>query len=332
MHHRTSVRFSLIGFVGCAALAASAGGQTMKAPTTSGEGQGLQIVELETISEAHRQANLRRSDAEVEMKRLRAKYFRGIRNPEIRQIGIVKMREYTDPALYPSLMEIFAREGDDVRDAVLDHLRDQRNDQADATLAWTAVFDKKDVMRGAATERLIERTEEAGETSYRVKSVVAEGLRRERNYQVAGAAQLAQQLKLFEAIPMLINAQVQGAPRGESEDGDGALAWILVGRQQTFISDLQPVVGDSAVGFDPELSVITEGVILRVVDAAVYTYRVEVHNALVDLSSEAWGQPTKKLGWDQRAWRDWYTDEFVPYLAEKKALAEGEMGEGSGPG
>jgi len=34
-----------------------------------------------------------------------------------------------------------------------------------------------------------------------------------------------------------------------------------------FVSDLQPVVGNSAVAFDPTVSVITDGTFLRVIDA-----------------------------------------------------------------
>ena len=73
------------------------------------------------------------------------------------------------------------------------------------------------------------------------------------------------------------------------EHVDGALADILVATQQAFVQDLQPVVGDSAVGFDPELGVVTSGTILRVMGAYVVTYRTEVHNSLVGLSSRAWG-------------------------------------------
>jgi hypothetical protein len=81
-------------------------------------------------------------------------------------------------------------------------------------------------------------------------------------------------------------------------------------------------VGDSAVAFDPTISVITEGTILRVIDAVVVTYRYEVHNALVGLASQGWGRPTDHLGFDNAAWRKWYADEFVPY---RKSLAAAEQ-------
>ncbi len=45
---------------------------------------------------------------------------------------------------------------------------------------------------------------------------------------------------------------------------NGQTANIFVVTQQAFVSDLQPVTGDSAVGFDPEVDVVSEGVTLLV--------------------------------------------------------------------
>lgn len=45
---------------------------------------------------------------------------------------------------------------------------------------------------------------------------------------------------------------------------NGQTANIFVVTQQAFVSDLTPVVGDSAVGFDPEVSVLSEGVTMLV--------------------------------------------------------------------
>ena len=45
---------------------------------------------------------------------------------------------------------------------------------------------------------------------------------------------------------------------------NGQTANVVVGVQRSFISDLQPVTGDSAVGFDPQTGVVTDGVTLLV--------------------------------------------------------------------
>lgn len=277
----------------------------------------------------HAKRQKRRVELERELFKLRAEFFRNIRNTEIRQIGITKLRNYTQPVLYPSLLKIFKNEGMDVRGAVLDILADQANDEADTVLTWAAVFDEHAEFRAAAAERLSRRLAESkGGATPRIKSVIAEGLRAGTNDEMSAAAKLAGVLDLVEAIPMLISAQLGGgaAVGGGGNQGNTSLAWILVGTQQAFVSDLTPVVGDSAVAFDPQVSVVTEGTYLRVIDAHVVTYRMDVHSALVGLSSKAWGKSTKEFGFDQPRWRSWYTDEFKPFWAAKQAEAAAAKG------
>jgi hypothetical protein len=269
----------------------------------------------------------RRVELEKELHKLRFEYFGTMRNTEIRQSGLHKLRTYTDPVLYPSLLKIFAKEKMDVRGTILDMLADGKNDEADATLTWGAIFDDSREFRDAAAQRLMRRIKDnGGEATARIKSVIAEGLKQDKtDDELAAAAHLAQTLKLYEALPMLISAQLGGQQQvvGGGNDGGGetSLAWILVGTQTAFVADLTPVVGDSAVAFDPTIGVVTEGTYIRVIDAVVVTYRYEVHNALVGLSSAGWGKPTNYLGFDNPAWRKWYNDEFVPY---RKSLAAAE--------
>src|SRR5437867_3825989 len=45
-----------------------------------------------------------------DLHKIRARYFGTIRNVEIRQIGITRMRAFTDPLLYPKMLEIFEKE------------------------------------------------------------------------------------------------------------------------------------------------------------------------------------------------------------------------------
>ncbi|MCC6660692.1 MAG: hypothetical protein IT437_07370 [Phycisphaerales bacterium] len=287
------------------------GGGSAPASTTV----GADIVDPDSpVGRQYAAQQRRRVDMERALYKIRAQYIRDIRNPELRQIGITKIRDFTDPAVFPSLLKIFGREGDDVRVAILDHLADQQTAQADATLATAAVYGDTAAYRKQASDRLIRRTGEAGGVPYYVRATIAGALRDGSNEVLASAANLANVLDLVDAIPMLINAQIGGGTTAQlgSGGGDTSLAYILVGKQQAFVSDLTPIVADSAVGFDPTLSVVTEGVVLRVIDAVVLTYRVEVHNALVGLSSRAWGQPTDRLGWDNKAWERWYVKEFKP--------------------
>jgi hypothetical protein len=269
-----------------------------------------------------------RREHEKELRRLRVKHFGPIRKEEIRQEGLLKLREYTDPALFPSLIEIFEREQLDVRTATLDIFEESRTKEGDTALTWVAIFDEKPEVRAAAVSRLRRRIQQEGETPDGVRQVCFEGIRSGKVPAMAASSRLAVELNILEAIPWLINAQLMGGPNntgasfGNAGNRDGALAWILVGTQTAFVSDLTPVVAPGAATFDPQLSVVTEGVILRVFDAVVYTYNIDVHNALMQLGSRAMdGQNLAHLGWNTPAWKEWYFKEFLPYQAEKAARA-----------
>jgi hypothetical protein len=270
----------------------------------------------------------RRVELERELNLIRVKHFGPIRKTEIRQAGIWKLRSYNEAWMLPSLYTIVEREGDDVRGALLDQFALMKSDEGDTTIAWAGVFGRDASYREIARSRLMQRLKEndAARASARIQSVIAMGLGSAENESITSAAQMANQLNLIQAIPMLINAQIGGGnstPAGGNNGDPGtALADIVVGTQTAFVSDLTPIVGDSAVAFDPKISVVTEGVVLRVINASVITYRVDVHNALVALSSRAIGKPTDALGWDSAKWHAWYNDELKPELA-RRAEANG---------
>ncbi|MCC6970393.1 MAG: hypothetical protein IT434_09245 [Phycisphaerales bacterium] len=265
---------------------------------------------------------------EQELRKLRRAHFGTIKRVDIRQEGLAKLRTYTEPSIFASLIEIFRNDSEDVRTAVLDVFSDARSDSGDAALAWVSMTDRDAGIRAAALDRLQRRLAEVGGVSDRINLVVLRGLRSGDEKQMAAAAELAGNLGLYEVIPWLISAQVGQSPGrggGGSSSNQGDLAYILVGQQIAFVSGLTPVVSDSAVAFDPQVSVAYDGTLLRVHDAAVTTYRTEVHNALVGLSSRYMGRPTVGMGWDQDKWWKWYQDEFLPLkkarAAEKTAAA-----------
>lgn len=275
------------------------------------------------VKEAHAQFQRRSLPLERDLRKIRQQYFKGVRNPDIRRLGIAKLQEFNDPASFPTLLDVFRDEAD-VRVAMMDHLASLDTPEAHTTLAWTAVFDEQADVRTAAKDKLARRFAHE-QPGLGVQSVVAEGLRRSNNTVLTSSANLAEVLKLYEAIPMMVAAQLGGGTGGggasRQNSADGALAYILVGRQQSFVSDLEPVVGDSAVGFDPTLSVVTEGVVLRVIDAAVVTYQMDVHSALTRLSSAGWGRSTSELGFDQRRWREWVKAELPAIIAKRDQAA-----------
>ncbi|MBS0196923.1 MAG: hypothetical protein JSR77_09205 [Planctomycetes bacterium] len=266
----------------------------------------------------------KRKATEKELRRLRLKHFGGVRNTALRQEGLVKLREYTDPALFPLMVRLFQDEQADVRNTLLDIFRDAQSDEGDASLAWIAVHADDAEFRNSALERLHARLHTDKAPPAQVKLVIYEGLRSGKESAMASASKLAHGLNLLEVVPWLINAQVtqrpttQNVATGSIGSTDSALAWILVGQQTAFVSDLTPVVGPYAVAFDPQLSTVTTGTILRVIDAAVVAYHVDIHNELVDWTTDEFGKTTKQLGYNVPAWRNWYQDEFVPELKRRE--------------
>lgn len=257
--------------------------------------------------------NARSREIKQELRKLNHEYFRATNVVERRQIGILRLREYTEPAAFEPMLEVFGSADKEIQRAVIDHLDLLGTDEARSAIAWAAVFGGDENLRAIATDLLLTRFIEDGEVSRATKTVIASGLEQSAELPLTQAANLANMLQLYEAIPMLISAQVGVSNTGDS--GGGALGQIWFGTQQAFVSDLTPVVADSAVAFDPTVSVVTDGVILRVMDVSVVSYRTMVHRSLTSLSSRAWGQSTEHLGYNQDAWRTWYNEELLPHLA-----------------
>lgn len=302
-----------------------------------------QIVKVEEPTEeqqrAYREAARRQREALSTLQRIKNLYFGTQTNRALRQEGIMKLREFTDPGLFPTLLEQLKGEQRDVRKALLEHLADQRTVEADATLAWAVVHDDDEWFRTEAQTRLAQRLAErkaAGEpgTPRPVQFAIGEALRQgggetadasganpltPRAERMKRAAQAAANLGITELVPLLIAGQLGGASAGTGGLEEGDLAWILVGRQRAYVSDLEPIVGENAVAFDPELSVLTEGTVLRVVNAVVFVYRYDVHNALVDLTTRTGPRATASLGWDQQKWWAYYNQEYLPHLAKVQA-------------
>ncbi|HEB61136.1 MAG TPA: HEAT repeat domain-containing protein [Phycisphaeraceae bacterium] len=261
-----------------------------------------------------REEQARRADLysfRQEVRRLRAKYFRNTRNAEIRREGIAKLSEYNQPDHFQVLIEMLEDEGEDVQYGLTEHFRRLADPSGDAALAWMALRGKQQETRELAKQALLDRVDALkGKVPDSVRYLVEQHIRSNIHAEAAAGAQLAQQLHLYEMIPTLIVSQVAQQRR---TDNSGDLAFIAVATQRAFVSDLQPVVGDNAVGFDPQISVVSEGVVLRIRDAVIQVYRYDVHNSLLGLAEEDWGESLAYLGFDPVAWRNWYENEYRPY-------------------
>lgn len=289
-------------------------------------------------------AAVRKQTLEFErgLNRIRVKHFGSVRIGDIRRAGVEEVRAAVDefsrilflitgrPAeacradAYPSLLEVFAREADDVRLAMLDLIADGNTGESQAALAWAACFDATPDVRRAALEGLVSLSLDAG-LAQGAQQAIAHALREGDAQQATAAAGVTETLRILEAVPLLITAQV--APANRAPQRSGPKAFIFVGTQRTFVSNLTPVVGSSSVAFDPTISVLNTGSLLVVHDALVTSYRSEVHAALVRMTTDAWGRSTEYLGYDLAGWATWYDRNLKPMLAASGAGAgEGRIG------
>jgi hypothetical protein len=258
---------------------------------------------------------------EKQMQILRRRFFGSKRAERIRAEGIAELQEFSDPAAFWVMIEVLAREADDVRLAMLDHFA-EHGDDGQAALAWVAIHDHDDAIRHEASKRLVVPATDS------VLHQLDGALRSPDHTEASHAATLAGTLGAAETIPLLIFAQAAGGP---AANPPGDLAWIAIQTQRAYVQGIQAVAGDASAAFQPIIGVLNEGVLLRVVDAVAIIYRTEVHTSLVALSTHEWDQSTAHLYYYSEAWWHWYNDEYVPYKNDLVLLDElaGEVNPGS---
>ncbi len=239
--------------------------------------------------------------AEREIKRVRFEYIRR-NNPDLQAEGFKKLEKYTAPSEIAALMSCLREEGPEVQKWLIDHIS-QRGDQsvAQATLAYLSIYDPDAKFRSLARAHI------SGAASERTRWVVEQSLASADPAVAGGGSGIAFQLRMVEAIPAMIQAQSQTVNTGS----EGDVAWIAVGTQRYFVSDLTPVVGEGSAGFDPTITPLTEGTVVEIRDAYAISYRYDVHTNLVNLIKADTGQDVEH-GFDKDRWYRWYRDEYLP--------------------
>jgi hypothetical protein len=238
-----------------------------------------------------------------QIRQLRQKYLGDMKNPKMRLEGIAQIVEFTDPAAFLPLIEELREEKDDVRLALLDHFA-KCGDEGQGALAYMSITDRDAAIRNEATTRL------TLPPAPPVLRVIDMALRSRKDFEANMGGQLAGNLQVLNSIPLLIMAQVAPPVPGE---GQGDVAWIAIETQRSYVAGLTPVVGDASGAFEPQVGVVTEGSVLRIHDAVAVAYRTEVHNVLVGMTTNDWGQPTEHLGYNIDAWWHWYNEQYLPY-------------------
>ncbi len=241
----------------------------------------------------------------------------GVRRGTVRRDNLTKIATWKDPASWQALWDAMAKEKDDVRLAMLDHLANQGR-FGQAMLAKIAIRSEESPMRHEASRRI------SRPACDEVVAMIDLGLRDSRHLVVNQAGILAGKVDAFAVIPSLIFAQVTA----DENKQKGDLAWIAQGTRTNYVANVQAVVGDGAGAFQPVIGSLQTGVLMRVHDATVYTYRTDAHQSLVALTSRDSGQSTADMGWDMKRWWQWFNTEYVPM---KQAQAERQASPPSSP-
>jgi len=246
---------------------------------------------------------------EKDIRRVWGKYLGSKQFPATRRRGLEELEQFTDPAAVQPLIDIARKDREDVREWLFEHFAQRLDpDVGQATLAWLAINDQDAAIRAGAIKHV---RGPAGRTTERV---VEQALKSPNMQVVSAGAGAASALHLVQAIPHLIVAQQPAL----SMSGQGDMAYILVGTQRFLVTDLQPVVGDNSVGFDPTLSAVTEGTIVRIQDAVVEFYNIDAHNALVNIVKDEFGRPVD-FGYNVPRWQQWYKEEYLPFAQARAA-------------
>jgi hypothetical protein len=269
---------------------------------------------------------------EKDLKKLRAKHFRAKHRPT-REAGLKTLAEYNQPWMVQSIIKVFEEDkGEDVRTAIMSILRTQGSDEGDRGLAWLAAGHEDRAWNQAAIDALALRLKDLKQKPSSGMLAVLQGAVASKTQHIAdGGARAVAGLNLYEMIPFLIQAQTPPPPNVGplGRPRNGPLAWIAIAQQQAYIADLNPVVADNSVAFDPVPGVVSSGVVLVINDAVAHFSPVVIYQSLVDLSSRAMAnagdEPTSGMGLNTAAWKEWYFakgERAIAKAVEDRAVPE----------
>jgi len=125
----------------------------------------------------------------------------------------------------------------------------------------------------------------------------------------------------MDSVPWLIKNLITREERIiHHEPTESQRAWISHGTHYAYVSDVEPVVAEAAVAWNPVISYLVYGAVLDVkATMQPWNERIWVtvrHPSVLDSLRRLTGQD---FGYDLRAWRTWY---FRQYLPSKAADAQ----------
>jgi hypothetical protein len=223
----------------------------------------------------------------------------------------------TDPASVEPIATILAKGNPDARMLAVETLSRIPGDESCRYLVRYSLKDPSEEVRAAAATALRDRDDKRP-VQQLLAALKSGGSARDR------AAIALAEMGDRRAVPALIDRlnrteqRVYEAPVEHSGPVVGTGVYIAVGTVTTYVADLQPVISQDAVGWDPTIGAITTGGVLDVRNVCVTIYRTiynvnvprpAIHGALTRLTGEDFGYNTAQ-------WQAWYA----------KSAADGRAG------
>ena len=215
-----------------------------------------------------------------------------------------------DPAAVEPLYEALARQKDVAkRQLLVDALSRIGGDEAAGRLVDVMAADPNEAV--AVQAQMALRTVESEKAMLKMGSLLKTGdeLARNRVAMAMGDAGSG----AIESVPSLIRNLITLEERIiHHEPTESQRAWIATGTVYAYVSDVEPIVSEASVAFNPVISYLTSGCVLDV-KATVEPWKEHVwvtvrHQGVLDSLIRITG---RDFGWDSRAWYRWYYQDYL---------------------
>ena len=274
------------------------------------ESPGVPAAGMETAEPADPTLAQRQGDLAAH---IRSVYFEqlGAIDPAIWQKGADAMLLLRDPAAARPVHEILSSGNEKTRLLMCEVLGQLPGREAARRLVQVLLKDSSRAVYDAAVVALDMRSDDhAVQPLLNALDGSEETLQR--------SAHALGELRTEPAVPKLIARLATREPRVKtfkaprSSVGGGAGAYFFFGKIHTYIADVEPVVAEGAVGWDPTVGAVPSGAMIDVDNVVVTIRRTvfvfirqpEVRQALRKITGQ-------DFEFDEAAWRQWYRRQQV---------------------
>lgn len=229
-------------------------------------------------------------------------------DPRVWEEGRRQILMIRDPAAAEPISRILGAGDQEKRRLACEALGAIPGDEAARRLVKFVLADESPEVYGSAVAALAARTDERGLPQLLNALNGSEKV-------MQRAAKALGEMGEYRAVPALIAHLKTPEPRirvYEAQPGAGGMspgpsAYMAIGEIITYVADVEPVVAEGAVAWNPKIGTIPVGTVL-----SVHNPRVTIHRTVIELVRqpvvrEALKKITgKDFEYDTQAWRDWY--------------------------